>query len=103
CPANYGPMHRLLEAEAARMRGAHLDAMQAYDDAMTSAAEQGFVHIEALAAELAAHYWFEDRAKADFGGLYLDRALHAYEIWGADGKAADLRHAYGLSTRRPAG
>ena len=103
CPANYGALHRLVEAELARMRGAHLDAMQAYDDAMAFAAEQGFIHIEALAAELAARYWFEDRAKADFGHLYLDRALHAYEIWGADGKAADLRHAYGLTARRSSG
>src|SRR5690606_12255384 len=29
--------------------------------------------------------------------------LHAYEIWGAHGKAADLRQAYGLATRPAAG
>src|SRR5690606_20626177 len=63
--------------------------------------EHGFVHLEALAAELAARFW-HDLEKPDFGSLYLERALHAYEIWGASGKASDLRAAYGIK-RRTAG
>jgi GAF domain-containing protein len=55
----------------------------------------------ALAAELAARSWFAD-SKPDIGKVYLEKALHAYEIWGAAGKAADLRVAYGISAPRSA-
>jgi predicted ATPase/signal transduction histidine kinase len=99
CPQNFRHLWLLVEAERARLRGANDEAMQFYDQAIAAAAENGFTHIEALGAELAARFWFE-KGKSDFGGIYLDRALHAYEIWGALGKATDLRIAYGLKAGR---
>jgi signal transduction histidine kinase len=94
-------MHLLVDAERARIAGRRLEASDLYDEAMAAAAQHGFIQIEALAAELAARFWFAAN-KPDFGGLYLERALHAYEIWGALGKAQDLRVAYGLKPRRSA-
>src|SRR4029078_12033621 len=55
----------------------------------------GFVNIEALASEVAARFWFAD-GKPDFGRVYLEKALHAYDIWGAAGKAEDLRAEFGV-------
>ncbi len=101
CPENYLHMQLLVEAECARVAGARMQAADLYDRALTAAREQSFVNIEALAAELAARFWLADN-KADFARLYLDKALHAYEIWGATGKAADLRAAHGISAPRSA-
>src|SRR5690606_40542871 len=53
CPPNVGHMHLLVEAERARVAGRTLDAQRLYDDAIAAAAEQGFVNVEGLAAELA--------------------------------------------------
>ncbi len=99
CPENYGHLHLLVEAESARIAGARIEAADLYDRAINAARDQSYLNIEALAAEVAARFWFADN-KPDFGRVYLEKALHAYEIWGAVGKAADLRAAYGLAPAR---
>jgi len=96
CPENYGHLHLLVEAEAARISGARIEAADLYDRAINAARTQSFVNVEALAAELAARFWQAD-GKPDFARVYLEKSIHAYEAWGADGKAADLRAAHGLS------
>jgi predicted ATPase/signal transduction histidine kinase len=101
CPANREHMYLLVEAEAARIAGDPLRAMDFYDRAVTSARTHGFVHIEALAAELAARFWLAQQ-KPDFARLCLEKALHAYDIWGARGRIADLRQAFGLQAARAA-
>lgn len=93
CPENLMHMYLLVEAERARLAGDRLAAMDLYDRAIAAAVQQGFVNIEAVAAERAAAFWYGVK-KSDFGDIYLDRALHAYRLWGADGKAADLRRAW---------
>jgi signal transduction histidine kinase len=67
--------------------------MDLYDAAIAAAVKYGFVNIEALAAELASRFWFALN-KFDVGQVYMDRALNAYELWGALGKADDLRSEY---------
>jgi signal transduction histidine kinase len=74
--------------------------MDLYDRAIAAAVQQGFVNIEAVAAERAAKFWYAAN-KTDFGDIYLDRALQAYQLWGALGKAADLRRAYRAETPEP--
>ena len=59
------------------------------------------MNIEALASEVAARFWFAD-GKPDFGRVYLEKALHAYDIWGAAGKAEDLRTEFGVGAPRHA-
>jgi predicted ATPase/signal transduction histidine kinase len=93
CPENYRHFHLLLEAELAALAGDVLGAMDLYDRAAAAASEQAFVNIEALAAELAAAFWFGQKRPA-FGQIYLEKSLAAYEVWGATGKAADLRAEY---------
>jgi signal transduction histidine kinase len=99
CPENYSHAHLLVEAEAARVAGQRIEAADLYDRAINAARDHGFINVEALAAELAARFWRADQ-KSEFARLYLDKALHAYEIWGANGKAADLRAAYGVGAPR---
>jgi predicted ATPase/signal transduction histidine kinase/tRNA A-37 threonylcarbamoyl transferase component Bud32 len=101
CPENYGHLYLIVEAECARLRGARIEAADLYDRALNAAREQSFVSVEALAAELAARFWLQDN-KPDIARIYLEKALHAYEIWGAAGKAADLRAAHGISAPRNA-
>ena len=98
CPENYGHMYLLVEAERARIARQRIEAADRYDQAIAAAREQGFTNVEALAAELAARFWFEND-KPDFGKIYLDKALHAYDIWGAFGKVSDLKSEFGLDTQ----
>lgn len=93
CPENCLARYLLVEAERARIRDSRLEAMELYDQAIAAAVQNGFANIEAMAAELAARFWF-GVGKSDIGGIYFDKALHAYEIWGALGKAADLKAQY---------
>jgi predicted ATPase/signal transduction histidine kinase len=101
CPDNHLHHHLLVEAEAARIAGSRIEAADLYDRAINAARDQSFVNIEALAAELAARFWQADN-KPDFANVYLEKSLRAYEVWGAHGKAADLRAAHGLSAPRQA-
>ena len=98
CPDNFVHMHELVEAEAARVNGETMTAMRFYDRAIASASNHGFVHIEALAAERATKFWLK-QDKSDFASHYLDKAIQTYEIWGASGKAADLRREHGMHGR----
>jgi predicted ATPase/signal transduction histidine kinase/tRNA A-37 threonylcarbamoyl transferase component Bud32 len=99
CPHNLQHMCLLVQAERARIVGDRLQAMDLYDRAITAARAYGFVNIEGLAAELAARFWFAEQ-KPDFGKLCLEKALHAYEIWGALGRVADLKLTFGLNVTR---
>jgi predicted ATPase/signal transduction histidine kinase len=101
CAENYGALHLLVEAECARVAGKRIEAADLYDRAINAARDQSFLNIEALSAELASRFWFAD-LKPDFGKVYLEKALHAYEMWGANGKATDLRVAHGLTAPRSA-
>ncbi|HUF74456.1 MAG TPA: EAL domain-containing protein [Gammaproteobacteria bacterium] len=98
CPENFIHMHELVEAEMARLDGETMTAMRFYDRAIASASRHGFIHIEALAAERAAGFWL-GQDKSDFAAHYLDKAIQSYEIWGAAGKAADLRAEQGMHAR----
>jgi predicted ATPase/GAF domain-containing protein len=100
-PENTEHSQLLVEAECARLRGARIEAADLYDKAIAAARAQRFVNIEALAAELAARFWFQD-GKPDFGRIYLEKALHAYEAWGATGKVVDLMTKHGLNRARSA-
>jgi PAS domain S-box-containing protein len=93
CPDNFGDRAALVAAELARLEGRDPDAMRLYEEAIRSARENGFVHIEALAAELAARFYagrgFDRLARAS-----LRDARHAYLQWGADGKVRQLEELY---------
>jgi signal transduction histidine kinase len=96
CAANTEHMQLLVEAECARLRDDRMQAADLYDRAIAAARANGYLNIEALAAELAARFW-NAAGKPEFARIYVDKAIDAYVAWGADGKAADLRAKYGLS------
>jgi PAS domain S-box-containing protein len=89
CPANLEDRAALVGAEVARIEGRTLDAEQLYEKAIRSARANGFVHIEAIANELAARFYaargFETTSRA-----YLREARYCYLRWGADGKVRQL-------------
>ncbi|MBV8472170.1 MAG: PAS domain S-box protein, partial [Hyphomicrobiales bacterium] len=95
CPENFQDRAALVGAEMARLEGRGLDAERLYEAAIKSARENGFVHHEALANELAGRFdaarGFETIARA-----YLREARSCYQRWGADGKVRQLeaQHAY---------
>ena len=99
CPDNFENRAALVAAEIARIEGRDPDAMRLYEHAIRSARENGFVHNEALALELAAHFYaargFDRIARA-----YLRDARYGYRQWGADGKVRQLEGQYPYLRRR---
>jgi PAS domain S-box-containing protein len=93
CPENFFNRHLLLTAELARIEGRELEAMRLYDQAINASRDQGFVHLEALASELASHFYrthgFEKAAAA-----YLGDAHRCYSLWGALGKVRQLEQQF---------
>lgn len=93
CPENFLNRYALLSAEAARIEGRELEAMQAYERAIRSARENGFVQNEALAFELASEF-YRSRGYQSFADLYLRSARACYRRWGADGKVRQMERLH---------
>lgn len=89
CPANYHHMERIIAAEIARLRDQPREAMELYDQAISHAQEQGFLHHEGLANELCARFYF-GIGRERTGRAYLQDAYHCFARWGARAKAAAL-------------
>ncbi|HWX17497.1 MAG TPA: AAA family ATPase [Chthoniobacterales bacterium] len=93
CPENFESRAALVSAEIARIEGREVDAMRLYERAIRSARENGFVHVEAAANEVAAWFYlirgFEKIAHA-----YLCEARYCYLRWGATGKVRQLEELY---------
>jgi PAS domain S-box-containing protein len=89
CPENFESRASLVGAEIARIEGRPLEAVGLYERAIASARANGFVHHEALAYELAAHF-YAARGLDEFANLYLGNARREYLRWGADGKVRQL-------------
>ncbi|CAB3749090.1 AAA family ATPase [Paraburkholderia humisilvae] len=89
CPDNFANRAALVGAEIARLEGRELDAERLYEQAIRSARDNGFIHHEALANELAARFYaargFETIALA-----YLRNARYGYVCWGANAKVRQL-------------
>jgi PAS domain S-box-containing protein len=102
CPENFGNRAALVGAEIARLEGRELDAERLYEQAIRSAGDNGFVHQEALANELAARF-YAARGFDKIAFTYLRDARYLYLRWGADGKVRQLDQLYPqLGGREPA-
>jgi predicted ATPase/signal transduction histidine kinase/ActR/RegA family two-component response regulator len=101
CPENFGTCTALIGAEIARLEGRYLDAERLYEDSIRLARQNGFVHNEGIASELAARFYsardFETIAQA-----YLRNARYCYLRWGADGKVRQLDESYSQLREEPA-
>jgi PAS domain S-box-containing protein len=93
CPANFENRAALVAAELARIEGRDGDATRLYEQAIRAAHENGFVHHEALALELAAHF-YAARGFERFAQACLRDARSGYAQWGAEGKVRQLEAKY---------
>ena len=92
-PINFLHKFDLVEAERNRILGNYLDAMDAYDRAITRAKENEYINEEALANELAAKFYLE-WGKQNIAHIYLKDAYYAYMRWGAKAKVEHLQQRY---------
>ena len=93
CPENFENRAALVGAEIARIEGRILDAEQLYEKAIRSAHENGFVHNEALANEVAARFYL-GRGFEKIAYAYLQDARYGYLRWGATAKVQQLDSLY---------
>ncbi|MBZ9783657.1 AAA family ATPase [Pseudomonas sp. REP124] len=93
CAENFASYSALIRAEIARIKGRRMNAEHLYEQAIESAQNSGFVHIEALANELASRH-YEARGLTKIARLYMQDARFGYRRWGADGKARQLEKKY---------
>jgi PAS domain S-box-containing protein len=93
CPENFENRAGLVGAEIARIEHRDLDAMRLYEQAILSARANGFVHNEALANELAAHF-YAAHGFEKIANTYLRDARYGYLRWGAAGKVRQLDELY---------
>ena len=96
--ARYAPenlLHKwyLVEAERCRIKSARLQAMKNYDKAVLLAKQNGFIHEEALANELAAKFYLST-GNDRIARAYMKEACYLYTIWGAKAKADHLNKTY---------
>jgi hypothetical protein len=90
---NFGSRADLVAAELARLHGEDVEAIRLYDRAVRAAADVGFCHIEAIAAEVAAVFYVA-RDLPTLESAYARRARAAYARWGAEGKVRHLEREH---------
>jgi len=94
-PQTFKDKALLARAEAARLRGDAMAAMGLYEAAITVAANAGFVHVQALAHELAGEFHHAQGLFTSARSHYRN-ARDCYQRWGALGKVADLEARGGI-------
>lgn len=92
-PMNHRHKFYLVEAERYRALKRPMLALEAYDRAISLAAEHGYGNEAALANERAAQFCLE-QGKARFAQTYLADAYYHYARWGAQAKVTDLEARY---------
>jgi PAS domain S-box-containing protein len=92
-PPTFESRAALVAAEIARIEGRVLDAQDLYEKAIRSAHVHGFVHVEALANELAG-LCYAARGYEKIATTYLREARNCYLRWGADAKVRQLEQLY---------
>jgi PAS domain S-box-containing protein len=93
CPSTFADKHALVSAEIARLEGRELDAMHLYEQAIRLTRENGLVHDEGLAHEVAARF-YAARGFDAIAQTYLRNAKSCYLRWGALGKVRQLDQRY---------
>ena len=95
-PRNFDHFKFWLEAEVAIVDEDYNHAFIAMDRAIAKAKETRFTHHLAYMHEQL-FIVCERRGQATYAGMHLQQALHYFELWGANAKAAQLRnHTFGI-------
>jgi len=92
-PDNFRNKYCLIEAERLRVMEKELEAHPWYDEAIRLAAEQGFIHEQALANELCGAMHCA-AGRMTIGMPYLAQALELYQRWGALAKVESMQQRY---------
>ena len=75
-PENFHCRYALISAELARLQGRELEAQHLYEEAVRSAREHGFVHVEGLAHERASAFY-----RARGFPLFAEACLREARAW----------------------
>lgn len=92
-PMNLQHKCDLITAEKARVLGNIVRAMEYYDCAIQGAQENGYLQVQALAAELAGAFYLSI-GREKIAKTYLTEARYCYQRWGAQAKVAHLESKY---------
>jgi len=93
CPESFIFHYYIAEAELARINGDKLRALDYYKKAIESAEKYQFLNYLAMYTERLAKYWMDNQDDT-LVKLYLEKAIYAYEKWGATEKVKELRERY---------
>lgn len=99
-PSTFNDKALLVQAEVARLKDDTLLALSLYEEAVRAAAAQGFIHMQALAHELAGRCY-------EANGLHTAARSHArgardcYQRWGAEGKVQQLEMLHAFLREQP--
>ncbi|WP_321963363.1 AAA family ATPase [Paraburkholderia sp. J7] len=101
CAENFASHAALVGAEIARIENRVVDAEMLYEQAIETAKESGFTHVEATANELAARF-YAARGLQKIARVYMQDAHYGYLRWGANAKVRQLEEKYRyLRTEEP--
>lgn len=91
---NYLHKYLLITAEIYRITGKDMEeTARLYSEAIKLAHENGIVHEEAIANELAAKYYLS-LGQEKIATLYMNEAHYCYKRWGCKPKVKDLEEEY---------
>ncbi|MBD2481216.1 ATP-binding sensor histidine kinase [Planktothrix sp. FACHB-1365] len=93
CPANFWAKYLLIEAELARFSQRSFEAIDLYEQAISTAQEAGLIQNVALSHELTAKFWMT-HGKVKYANLHLREAYYSYQRWGAIRKVEQLETEY---------
>ena len=92
-PMNLQHKCDLIAAEKARVLGNVVTAMEYYDSAIAGAQKNGYIQVQALAAELAGAFYLSI-GRERIAKTYLTEARYCYQRWGAEAKVTHLESKY---------
>ena len=92
-PINFQHKYDLVEAETARILGQNWQAAELYERAIQGANQNGYLHEEALAYELAAEFYLM-RGMDKIAQTYMTEARYRYVRWQATSKVKNLEQRY---------
>ncbi|MEG5001560.1 trifunctional serine/threonine-protein kinase/ATP-binding protein/sensor histidine kinase [Microcoleus sp. B4-D4] len=92
-PMNLQHKCDLIEAEIAQTLGDIVRAMEYYDRAIAGAQKNGYIQIQAIAAELAGAFYLSI-GRERIAKTYLIEARYCYQRWGAQAKVRYLESKY---------
>jgi PAS domain S-box-containing protein len=101
CAPTFLDKHALVCAEVARVDGRDVDAIRLYEQAIRFARENGFIHDEGIANEVAGRFYL-DRGFETIGRAHLRNARYCYLHWGAVGKVKQIEKSHPHLREQPA-